>query len=424
MTTSRFIILSFAAMVLFLCGLFQEPLMSQETVRVAAVVNDDIVTMRDVESRIRLALLYSNLPDNRESRARVTPTVMRKLIDEKLQAQEASRLEYSVSSVDINQTIDGFLEQNQLTLDKLQKLLKENNIDFESFRQEIRSELLWQGVLHYVRARNVFVGEEEVTNRLKTLKDNLGKPEYLVSEIFLPVGRMFQENEERQLAQKIIDQLQQGAPFQGLALQFSQAGGSGGNLGWLSEGMVDDILFKEIERLTIGHASSAIRTVDGYHILYLMGKRKVGEGISPGPTVDLMSIDLTNIGSATQAERRSMLEKLKAVTAPAQNCDDLIQLANKVPSTTVSIPNNIPLAGLSKNVLAIVEKLPNATLSDPLEIDRNLRRFFAVCGRHADEGGLPSRADIRRQLEEERLQIEAGNKMRKLQRAANIEIRM
>jgi peptidyl-prolyl cis-trans isomerase SurA len=56
---------------------------AQET-RIAAVVNDEVISVADVAARIRLVLISSNIPDTPDTRQRVTRQVVRILIDEKL----------------------------------------------------------------------------------------------------------------------------------------------------------------------------------------------------------------------------------------------------------------------------------------------------------------------------------------------------
>src|SRR5262245_32279568 len=77
----------------------------QSVERIAAVVNDDVISISDLDGRLRLALVSSGLPANEESRKRLTPDVLRLLIDETLQMQEAKRLKLSVSEDDVDRAI-------------------------------------------------------------------------------------------------------------------------------------------------------------------------------------------------------------------------------------------------------------------------------------------------------------------------------
>ncbi len=72
---------------IFLSG----PAASQELVRIAAVVNDNVISMLDLLARIKMAGLATGLEDSPELRQQLVQPVLRNLIEEQLQIQEAER---------------------------------------------------------------------------------------------------------------------------------------------------------------------------------------------------------------------------------------------------------------------------------------------------------------------------------------------
>src|SRR5438105_15914693 len=64
---------------------------AQEMLRIAAVVNDEVISLFDVNARIRLLLLTINQPESPEAFRQMFPQVLRSLIDERLQLQEAKQ---------------------------------------------------------------------------------------------------------------------------------------------------------------------------------------------------------------------------------------------------------------------------------------------------------------------------------------------
>src|SRR5579884_1200947 len=58
-------------------------------VRIAAVVNDEVISVLDLVSRMKMVMVSSNLPDTPETRQRLAAQVLRAIVDEKLQMQEA-----------------------------------------------------------------------------------------------------------------------------------------------------------------------------------------------------------------------------------------------------------------------------------------------------------------------------------------------
>ena len=78
-----------------------EPAAAQEQQRIAAVVNDEILSMRDLRSRLRMVIVSSRLPATDETAQRLAPQVLRSLVDEQIQLQEAKRLNVAVTDQDL-----------------------------------------------------------------------------------------------------------------------------------------------------------------------------------------------------------------------------------------------------------------------------------------------------------------------------------
>ena len=74
---------------------------AQDSISIAAVVNDDVISKRDLEVRERMVISSSHLQDSPETRTRLGPQVLRGLIDERLKLQEAGRLGIKVPADDV-----------------------------------------------------------------------------------------------------------------------------------------------------------------------------------------------------------------------------------------------------------------------------------------------------------------------------------
>src|SRR5258708_13469555 len=59
--------------------------------RIAAVVNDEVVSVADVRSRLKMVMLSSNFPDSPETRQRIPGQLLRTIPDENLQPQDPTR---------------------------------------------------------------------------------------------------------------------------------------------------------------------------------------------------------------------------------------------------------------------------------------------------------------------------------------------
>jgi peptidyl-prolyl cis-trans isomerase SurA len=87
---------------------------AQEMQRIAAVVNDDIVTLRDLRNRIEMVIVTSRLPRNNETARRLAPQVLRTLIDEQLQIQEAERQNLTLNDAEMGRARSDLEARNGL----------------------------------------------------------------------------------------------------------------------------------------------------------------------------------------------------------------------------------------------------------------------------------------------------------------------
>ena len=87
---------------------------AQDLQRIVAVVNDEVISLYDLSTRTRLNMASSGLEDSAAIRRQVQAQTLRALIDERLQAQEAQRLNLSVTQAEIDSSIARIEQQNRM----------------------------------------------------------------------------------------------------------------------------------------------------------------------------------------------------------------------------------------------------------------------------------------------------------------------
>ena len=264
---------------------------ARSTEGIAAVVNDDIISMSDLTARLQLSLVSSGLPNTAETRQRLTPQVLRSLVDERLQLQEASRANISVTDKEINDALGKVAEQNHMQRDQLEKMLSSQGVPRSTLESQIRSTIAWGKLVQRRLRPSIEIGQDEIDQVVQRIQANAGKPEYLAAEIFLAVDSPEREDDVRRLADRLYEQIGQGASFPAVARQFSQSAGAtnGGDLGWVQQGQLPEELDTALQQLRPGQATRPIRSVTGYHILMLRDERTVGGANSVPPREQIMN---------------------------------------------------------------------------------------------------------------------------------------
>ncbi len=249
---------------------------AQDALRAAAVVNDEVISILDLLMRVRLAILGAGIEDTPETRNRIARQVLGRLIDERLQQQEAERLDIDVTDSQMDLALESLARQNKMTREELFDALNKRSIYPSALLDQVRAQLVWQIVVQRSLTPKITIREDEIDEIVARISANQGELEHRVAEITLGVETALQEEEVRQNAARLVEQIRAGASFVGLAREFSQSATAnlGGDLGWVKGGELPDNLNRVLASMQPGQVSDPIRTLTGFTILLLVEQRQ------------------------------------------------------------------------------------------------------------------------------------------------------
>ena len=113
MTRSGLFILAAVSLAIALSSPFDSE--AQRVQRIAAIVNEDVISEYDLRARMQVVIVSSNLRPTAKLRQRLGQQVLRNLIDERLQAQEAKRKNISVTKRNMRTAIARLEKRNKLS---------------------------------------------------------------------------------------------------------------------------------------------------------------------------------------------------------------------------------------------------------------------------------------------------------------------
>lgn len=259
------------------------PATAQDALRIAAVVNDEVITGLDLAVRTRMAMLSAQLPDTPEMRNRAARQVLRAMIDERLMLQEAARQNITVQQSELDAELSKLAERNGVTLDQFGPYLQQNGVLLEPLADQLRASLAWTKLVNRQLRPRAVVSEEDIDEVLRQAEANKGQPQRRVSEIFLAVGQTAEEEEVRRGAERLIEQIRGGAPFSAIAAQFSESATAavGGDVGWVLPGQLPPEVDEALQSMSEGEIAGPIRAAGGYYILQLRGQRSIADDAQP-----------------------------------------------------------------------------------------------------------------------------------------------
>ncbi len=407
----------FLALIVLTTGAVQ-PAAAQQSLRAAAVVNDRVISQLDVEMRMRLIMLSANISPQDANRARLRDQVMRNLINEQLQLQAAERFGFSVSEEEIDQAVQRVAQNNNMSADQFLSILRQNNVTIETFREQLRANLAWQKVIQNRLARDVTISDEDIDDAVARYRSRQGEQQYRVREIFLAVDDQQELSRVRQTAQRLMQQLRQGAEFGALARQFSQAptAADNGVIGWVTPENLPEAVAERVTEMQPGQLVGPVRGYSGLHIVNLLDTRV----LSPGnETVDLRQLFTAVPEDAGEEAVAEAKQRLQQLAEPAEGCSNFATLTDDTDAARTSDLGEVKMSALPDDIRPKVADLPLETPSEPLQVAGGYA-VLMVCER---SGGI-DRQQIRQNLQQERLNMLAQRYMRDLRRQANIEVQM
>ncbi len=422
MSASKTFIRSVASIVLIVAISVMAPsARAQDSIRIAAVVNDHAISVLDVFERMAIVFVTANLEDTQEIRQRLFPQVLRTLIDERLQIQEGERIGYTVSEGQLTAAAQLVEQSLGLQPGQLDSYLSFNRLSRDALMSELEAEIMWTRLVQD-RMRDDNISDEEVTEILERIEASSNERSFLLAEIFLAVDEPEREGEILANAQRLAEALRSGASFSAIARQFSQSASSatGGDLGWIFETQLTDELRSVVTQMPVGSLSQPIRVIGGYALVLLRDER-VGFGATdPDPPIVMRQALLPVQAAATEEELSLQAAEIKEAIA---TCDDLDTLAASFPAAQFSPPITLRMSELQPVFTDTVNSLPTGQPSEPVRTELGYH-IVLVCERSESSGGLPTRQEIRQTLEDEQFDLVSRGYLRDLRRQAFVDIRI
>lgn len=250
---------------------------------IAAIVNDDIITITEVRDAIapeaeQLARQYNGLALEQQLQASYK-RALTALIDANLQLARARGMNLRVTEEDVTQQIETLKQQNQLSEEQFTQLLSMRGLTLEAYRKQIAETILISKVVNAeVRSRlTVLDTELQTAYEAKQQQYQVAGGQTVSHILFLvqPYASEAEEQRQRTKAESVLQQVRGGGNFQALARQHSDgpSAETGGLLGTFKPGELLPGFEEATAKLRPGEISDVVRTRVGFHIIRLEGRQ-------------------------------------------------------------------------------------------------------------------------------------------------------
>lgn len=237
--------------------------------RIVAIVNSELIMLSDVkrEFEVEQERLFREHHGNDLAQRLKTAEYMAltKLIERRLQLQEAKAKKVEVSDLEVKQAIEQMKKQG-------------NSLDTAnpSHVQTVRDQILLMRVVDLHIRGNITVGDSELKRFYQEHRDRFALPEeYQLSQIIIHPRSSDGLAEALTKARRAMDELKRGEKFEEVAMRYSDGANAlqGGRLGWVKQGELLPAIEQAVAHLVSGGISDIIESPEGVRIIRMDDKK-------------------------------------------------------------------------------------------------------------------------------------------------------
>ncbi|WP_265332780.1 peptidylprolyl isomerase [Nitrogeniibacter aestuarii] len=297
--------------------------------RIVAVVNNEAITASALEERIeQIRRQFARRGDQLPSDDVLRRQVLDQLVAESVQAQRAREAGVRIDDITLDQAIQRIADSNRMTLSQFRSALEGDGISWESFRANIRREMLISRLREQSVESRVVVTDAEIDNFIKNNPDVASETEYRVAHILVRAPEAASPEQLQALAQKAEAAQQSaaaGADFSALAAEVSNAPDAlqGGDMGWRAPSAMPGLFAQAVQNMSPGEVSPVLRSAAGFHVMKLIDKRSTGKAEAMVEQTHVSHILIKTTELITDDDARKRLETLRTRVLNGESFEDL-----------------------------------------------------------------------------------------------------
>jgi peptidyl-prolyl cis-trans isomerase SurA len=239
--------------------------------KIIAKVGSEVITSFEIKNKILRTLILNNSNINQENIDKLKEQVLNDLVNIKLKENELKKTNVEIETNRINEYLSKITSND---IAKLKNLFKQNNVSFELFIDELKTEFRWQKFIYQKYSKKIEVNENSLNDEIETLlKDQLEVKEVNLSEIQLLNN---QNINNKKFIQNIFDEIKKNG-FENTALKFSVSSSSSekGSLGWINIKTLSKSIYDLVSNMRPGDISEPIIQTNNILLIKLNKERKV-----------------------------------------------------------------------------------------------------------------------------------------------------
>ena len=352
-----------------------------ELISIVAIVNDEPITMLDLDARFKLIIISSNLPNNEKTRKNLYGQVIQSLINEILQSQEAKKLGIRVTNAEIENNIRFIENQNNLNKGELIETLYQNGVPKSALPTRLKANLITEKLLQQVIRPKVIINQNEINNEYNNYISNVGKIEFKFSEILFPFSNLSTKEDLMLIAKQLRKQIIEKDNFDiiGERIKENGTGKYIKNTNWTLSSNLNKNIYESIKKIEKDNISELIITNTGISIIRLDNKRKfkIPDLSMTVEDISFISFDLPINKNKTE----SLIKEIKEKSLNIKSCGDMTEMVKIIGNKKGRYLGKVLLQNLPEYFRKEINKLNINQPSNPIVTDDGIY-ITMICARN------------------------------------------
>jgi len=254
--------------------------------RIVAVVNDDIITLNDLNNSLKpymnqIKSMGYDAGKESDVLAKLQKDMLNRLIDQTLTGQEIKKAKLEISDKELDDAMQKIKEKNFYSDEDFRKALAADGMSLEDYRNKMKEQILRSRLVNREVKSKIVVTEQDIKAYYDAHSEAYGREQkYHLRNIIMRLPQMASDAEKRDVLKRmaaVLEKLDNGEPFETLARQYSETSlaAEGGDLGFFKLEALSPQLQEALQELRAGDLTPVLETDQGYQIFYIQEIRVI-----------------------------------------------------------------------------------------------------------------------------------------------------
>ena len=396
--------------------------------RVIALVDEGVILQSELDIRIndlQQAAARDGRPLPPESEIR--DDVLEALIVENIQLQMAEQVSIRYDDDTINRVLSNMAENSNMSFDEYVTALENGGVYLQT-REQVRQQMMIQELQRGMVNRRITITEQEIDNFLNSeMGREVMAPDFFIDHMLVVASGTDSDEEKQQklrFAADLTAQVEEGSNFLQVRAEASESSNfqiQSTDFGWRKAEQLPNLFSSIVVEMKEGEIAGPIEAGNGYHVIFLAGKRGGTEQIVKQTNIRHIMLSPNEIRNEEQT-----ISEIQELRQRILSGEDFAVIARQHSDDATSVVAGGDLdwvneGGMPPEFEAVIQVLEENTLSEPFESATGWHIAEVLGRRESDLSQQYTRSQAANSLRNRKFDLELQNWMIEIREKAFVE---